>query len=195
MVPVNCFYSFSFYQEHYDDDKLVDIAQKKELPVVWFKTGATFAVYVEECIFRQTDELSSFLVYMSSFSMFELDWNILRQVRVMNSYFPIKPFSKSIFQYTTCIHLFAHNFHHFEQGNKIIKGGFPNRRALEFIHSTVLTANVDLQVAHMTDPVKKMISKYDGIERKVRRAKHWKKAPETNTGLDYKFSTMQYYLH
>ena len=45
----------------------------------------------------------------------------------------------------------------------------PHRKTLECLHSTVITANVDIGVVKMSPSVKQFIKEYEHIERQERR--------------------------
>ena len=51
------------------------MAKEIDLPVVWFKTGSTFAVVIHGHIFRQKNEFEACFVYTSCFSVFSIPWN------------------------------------------------------------------------------------------------------------------------
>ena len=64
------------------DPTLKMLAQAHDLPVVWYRLGTTYAVVVAgEVVLRQKTLRDAFIVYMSTFPLFDIDWNKLVKVR------------------------------------------------------------------------------------------------------------------
>ena len=51
------------------------MAKEIDLPVVWVKTGSTFAVVIHGHVFRQKNEFEAFFVYTTCFSVFSIPWD------------------------------------------------------------------------------------------------------------------------
>ena len=48
------------------------MAKEIDSPVVWFRTGSTFAVVIHGHIFRQKNEFEAIFVYTTCFSVFSI---------------------------------------------------------------------------------------------------------------------------
>ena len=58
-------------------EDLLDQARALGLPVVWIHYGSKHAVIIEGEIFYRTNDFEAFYTYVTSFAIFQIQWNCM----------------------------------------------------------------------------------------------------------------------
>ena len=83
------------------------MAAMSGLPIVWFKIGQKYAVVIEGHVFTQNTEFESFFVYFTSFSIFCVQWDSMRNMDGTTKAvgFPNRGALELIHWYSSIIHI------------------------------------------------------------------------------------------
>ena len=72
--------NIKFFQVDSRRENLIDMAAMEGLPIVWFKIGQNYAIVIEGHVFTQKNEFESFFMYFTSFSIFCVQWDSMRNM-------------------------------------------------------------------------------------------------------------------
>ena len=60
---------------------MLDIADQLMLPVVWSDFGDCHAIVIDRQVFNLSTDFEAFFVYITSFSVFQIQWDSVTQVK------------------------------------------------------------------------------------------------------------------